>query len=142
MQDPQKAIPKGTLLAILITNVTYLGMAILAGMVVIKDAPGRSFDFLSSLTTCNTTYDLSFDPNNSTSSYIISTSNQSVCGQPNYDIFASFPACVNVTESCFPSSCLYEDSSRSNLQALCSPSFLRLLGLRNCPFGLLNNFQV
>lgn len=53
-QDPQKAIPKGTLLAIIVTNLTYLGMAVLAGTVVIRDAPGAFTDFLTSLDPCNT----------------------------------------------------------------------------------------
>lgn len=31
-QDPQSAIPKGTLLAILITGITYIAVAISAGI--------------------------------------------------------------------------------------------------------------
>jgi len=37
-QDPQGAIPKGTLLAIAITTVTYLAMAWMAGCCVLRDA--------------------------------------------------------------------------------------------------------
>lgn len=40
LKDPQKAIPKGTLLAIAITTVSYLGMAVLAGATVARDATG------------------------------------------------------------------------------------------------------
>jgi Amino acid permease len=38
IQDPQGAIPKGTLLAILITTLTYLAMAWMAGCCVLRDA--------------------------------------------------------------------------------------------------------
>lgn len=38
VQDPQHAIPKGTLLAILITTMTYLAMAWMAGCCVLRDA--------------------------------------------------------------------------------------------------------
>ena len=37
LQNPQKAIPRGTLLAILITGVTYLVVAIVIGMVVLRE---------------------------------------------------------------------------------------------------------
>jgi len=40
-QDPQGAIPKGTLLSILLTTISYVGMAILAGAVVVRDASGN-----------------------------------------------------------------------------------------------------
>ena len=126
-------------------------MAILAGTVVIRDAPGSAVEFLASLPTCNDTSD--FNPNGSF--YFIDTANQMpVCGQPEYNITASFPACENVTDSCYPVSCLYEDSSRSNLEALCEAAFLRfvpMFGQNNdgspvnmprCPFGILNSFQV
>ena len=39
-QDAQKAIPKGTLWAILISTITYILMAWMAGSCVLRDAPG------------------------------------------------------------------------------------------------------
>ncbi|CRK92474.1 CLUMA_CG006045, isoform C [Clunio marinus] len=41
LKDPQKAIPKGTLLAIFITTLSYLGMAVLIGFVMVRDASGN-----------------------------------------------------------------------------------------------------
>ncbi|KAL4617673.1 Na-K-2Cl cotransporter-like [Arapaima gigas] len=46
--DPQMAIPRGTLLAILITGVVYLGVAITAGSCLVRDATGNSNDTISS----------------------------------------------------------------------------------------------
>lgn len=47
LQDPQKSIPKGTLLAILITTITYLFMVVLAGACVARDATGNVTDLLN-----------------------------------------------------------------------------------------------
>ncbi|KAJ6635705.1 Bumetanide-sensitive sodium-(potassium)-chloride cotransporter [Pseudolycoriella hygida] len=44
LKDPQKSIPKGTLLAILITTSTYIGMALIAGGVMVRDATGNIDD--------------------------------------------------------------------------------------------------
>ena len=64
MQDPQKAIPRGTLLAIIVTGVTYLSFAVLVGMVVLKE----STPFIPSCV--NNTYpSLVFPPNTSSLSY-------------------------------------------------------------------------
>ena len=64
VQDPQKAIPRGTLLAILITGFTYLTFAILVGMVVLREAT----PFIPSCV--NHTYPgLVFSSNDSMSSY-------------------------------------------------------------------------
>ncbi|CAD5117849.1 DgyrCDS6594 [Dimorphilus gyrociliatus] len=41
LKDAQRAIPKGTLLAILISSVSYIGMAVLAGASVARDATGN-----------------------------------------------------------------------------------------------------
>jgi len=41
LTDPQKSIPKGTLLAILLTTFSYLGMAVMAGSVMARDATGE-----------------------------------------------------------------------------------------------------
>lgn len=43
-QDPQKAIPKGTVLAILVSTLLYVGMAILTGAMVMRDASGEVDD--------------------------------------------------------------------------------------------------
>uniref|UniRef100_A0A9J8CA84 Solute carrier family 12 member 2 n=1 Tax=Cyprinus carpio carpio TaxID=630221 RepID=A0A9J8CA84_CYPCA len=40
LADPQMAIPKGTLLAILITGLVYMGVAISAGACIVRDATG------------------------------------------------------------------------------------------------------
>uniref|UniRef100_A0A8B9LN45 Solute carrier family 12 member 2 n=1 Tax=Astyanax mexicanus TaxID=7994 RepID=A0A8B9LN45_ASTMX len=40
LADPQKAIPKGTLLAILITGLVYMGVAVSAGACIVRDASG------------------------------------------------------------------------------------------------------
>jgi solute carrier family 12 sodium/potassium/chloride transporter 2 len=40
MQDPQYSIPKGTLLAILVTTLSYIGFAIIVGGCTVRDATG------------------------------------------------------------------------------------------------------
>jgi len=45
-QDPQKAIPQGTLLAILITTVIYLGGVIITGSTCARDATGNVTDYV------------------------------------------------------------------------------------------------
>ncbi|XP_061881166.1 solute carrier family 12 member 2-like isoform X1 [Entelurus aequoreus] len=52
LTDPQSAIPKGTLLAILITGITYVGVAISAGSCIIRDATGDLNDTLSDTVNC------------------------------------------------------------------------------------------
>uniref|UniRef100_A0A8C6TC31 Solute carrier family 12 member 1 n=1 Tax=Neogobius melanostomus TaxID=47308 RepID=A0A8C6TC31_9GOBI len=44
LRDAQAAIPKGTLLAILITGVTYLAVALVVSATVVRDATGNLFD--------------------------------------------------------------------------------------------------
>ncbi|XP_063894987.1 bumetanide-sensitive sodium-(potassium)-chloride cotransporter [Helicoverpa armigera] len=44
LKDPQKSIPKGTLLAILLTTISYLVIALLAGWTVLRDASGDVAD--------------------------------------------------------------------------------------------------
>ncbi|CAN7941967.1 unnamed protein product [Ixodes hexagonus] len=41
LRDPQKAIPRGTLLAILITTISYVAFAVIAGSTVLRDATGE-----------------------------------------------------------------------------------------------------
>lgn len=52
LKDPQQSIPLGTLLAILITTMTYLLVCFLTGAVVMRDATG-----LHLLPQANVTYD-------------------------------------------------------------------------------------
>ncbi|XP_036381909.1 solute carrier family 12 member 2-like [Megalops cyprinoides] len=47
LTDPQSAIPKGTLLAILITGLVYVGVAISAGACLVRDATGNNNDTIS-----------------------------------------------------------------------------------------------
>jgi solute carrier family 12 sodium/potassium/chloride transporter 2 len=54
-QDPQGAIPKGTLLSILLTTVSYLGMAAMCGAVMERDASGNVTDLYNGTFT-NCTY--------------------------------------------------------------------------------------
>ncbi|XP_033020498.1 solute carrier family 12 member 2 isoform X1 [Lacerta agilis] len=55
LADPQLAIPKGTLLAILITTVVYIGIAVSVGACVVRDATGSINDtFVGELTNCTT----------------------------------------------------------------------------------------
>ncbi|KAG7233647.1 hypothetical protein INR49_006761 [Caranx melampygus] len=53
LRDAQKAIPKGTLLAILITGVTYLGVALSVSATVVRDATGNTTDIVPVGTVCN-----------------------------------------------------------------------------------------
>ncbi|XP_053318241.1 solute carrier family 12 member 1 isoform X1 [Spea bombifrons] len=53
LEDPQSAIPKGTMLAILITTITYLGVAICAASSVVRDATGNINDTITSALSCN-----------------------------------------------------------------------------------------
>ncbi|XP_047437168.1 solute carrier family 12 member 1 [Mugil cephalus] len=53
LRDPQAAIPKGTLLAILITAITYLGVALCVSATVVRDATGNITDLIAPGTICN-----------------------------------------------------------------------------------------
>uniref|UniRef100_A0A8D0RCG9 Solute carrier family 12 member 2 n=1 Tax=Sus scrofa TaxID=9823 RepID=A0A8D0RCG9_PIG len=53
LADPQSAIPKGTLLAILITTLVYIGIAVSVGSCVVRDATGNVNDtIITELTNC------------------------------------------------------------------------------------------
>ncbi|NXH23726.1 S12A2 protein, partial [Myiagra hebetior] len=55
LADPQSAIPKGTLLAILITTLVYVGIAVSVGSCVVRDATGSVNDtIVTELTNCTT----------------------------------------------------------------------------------------
>ncbi|KAM6943039.1 solute carrier family 12 member 1 [Xenentodon cancila] len=53
LRDAQAAIPKGTLLAILITGITYLGVALCVCACVVRDATGNVTDLITPGTICN-----------------------------------------------------------------------------------------
>uniref|UniRef100_A0A8B9NLC5 Solute carrier family 12 member 1 n=1 Tax=Accipiter nisus TaxID=211598 RepID=A0A8B9NLC5_9AVES len=53
LKDPQDAIPKGTMLAILITTVAYIGVAICAASCVVRDATGNINDTVVPGMSCN-----------------------------------------------------------------------------------------
>lgn len=52
LTDPQSAIPKGTLLAILITGLTYVAVAISTGSCIVRDATGDHNDTVSPTVNC------------------------------------------------------------------------------------------
>ncbi|AWP07608.1 Na+:K+:2Cl-cotransporter 1b [Scophthalmus maximus] len=52
LTDPQSAIPKGTLLAILVTGLTYIAVAISAGSCIVRDATGDHNDTVSDTVNC------------------------------------------------------------------------------------------
>uniref|UniRef100_A0A096NM06 Solute carrier family 12 member 1 n=1 Tax=Papio anubis TaxID=9555 RepID=A0A096NM06_PAPAN len=53
LEDPQDAIPRGTMLAIFITTVAYLAVAICVGACVVRDATGNMNDTIISGMNCN-----------------------------------------------------------------------------------------
>ncbi|XP_071345189.1 solute carrier family 12 member 1 [Trachinotus anak] len=53
LRDPQKAIPKGTLLAIVITGITYLAVALCVSASVVRDATGNVTDVVAVGALCN-----------------------------------------------------------------------------------------
>ncbi|XP_067886282.1 solute carrier family 12 member 2 isoform X2 [Heterodontus francisci] len=55
LADPQLAIPKGTLLAILITTIVYAGAAVSAGSCIVRDATGNLTDAIVPGTVTNCT---------------------------------------------------------------------------------------
>ncbi|KAM5193000.1 solute carrier family 12 member 2 isoform 2-T2 [Mantella aurantiaca] len=66
LADPQQAIPKGTLLAILITTIVYSAVAVSVGSCVVRDASGNVNDTLSAAVTncteaaCKLNYNFSY----------------------------------------------------------------------------------
>ncbi|XP_052008495.1 solute carrier family 12 member 1-like [Xyrauchen texanus] len=53
LEDPQDAIPKGTLLAIFITGITYLGIALCVSVTVVRDATGLHNQTIAPGASCN-----------------------------------------------------------------------------------------
>ena len=138
-------------MAIAITTVTYLVMAWLSAITVIRDAPGSPEDFLSPLLNSSNSSDFKYTYVNVS---IIEPGETECMTASVFNVTESFPSCdisgcvcengtfVDVY-SCLPTvDCLYGDGSANNLVALCSAGFLSLIGRPNCQFGTLNNFQV
>ncbi|XP_026142683.1 solute carrier family 12 member 1 [Carassius auratus] len=63
LRDPQAALPKGTLLAIFITGITYLGIALVVSVTVVRDATGNRNDTIQAGLSCNfsSACDLGYD---------------------------------------------------------------------------------
>ncbi|XP_037343067.2 solute carrier family 12 member 1 isoform X2 [Pungitius pungitius] len=53
LRDPQAAIPKGTLLAILITGITYLAVGLCVSATVVREATGNLTDIVTAGMVCN-----------------------------------------------------------------------------------------
>ncbi|XP_028984649.1 solute carrier family 12 member 1 isoform X2 [Betta splendens] len=53
LRDPQGGLPKGTLLAILITGVTYLAVGLVVSATVVRDATGNTTDLVTPGVSCN-----------------------------------------------------------------------------------------
>ena len=154
MQDPQKAIPKGTFLAIGLTSVVYVLMAIMVGSVILRDAPGADFfSDISSNFTCG---------NDTLLSLNVLQEVGTICDPKNvYNFSENFPECVscsvaecdlglpycmNGTGSVPTESCILEGrpASPSALKEVCGDGFLSLINTTRltCTSGLHNNFQV
>ncbi|TRY56775.1 hypothetical protein DNTS_032963 [Danionella cerebrum] len=61
LADPQMAIPKGTLLAILITGLVYVGVAISAGACIVRDATGLDSNNTLSMNCTDAACSLGYD---------------------------------------------------------------------------------
>ena len=139
-QNPQTAIPKGTFLAIFITSAVYLLMAWLAGVLVIRDAPGGPADFLGGNGLLPNMTNGTIDP--LTPVFINTTMTGSICDENVYNFSASFPSCRCDEGYCVTVECLYGNMTTAELARLCEPGFLALAGNISCDFALLNSFQV
>ncbi|TKC43506.1 hypothetical protein EI555_016375 [Monodon monoceros] len=94
-KDPQSAIPKGTLLAILITTVVYIGIAVSVGSCVVRDATGNVNDtIVTELTNCTSAAcKLNFDFSSCESnpcSYGLMNNFQALCKDNIYPAFQMF----------------------------------------------------
>ena len=154
IQDPQKAIPKGTFLAIGITTVVYVLMAIMVGAVMLRDGPGPGF--FSDLTldsASNCTNDSLLAVN------FLTETNDSCNTEVAYNFSREFPGCDcslanctfelpfcdNGTGSLPTEVCVYGDRPVGPAvpREVCSGGFLGLFdGSPRCSSGLHNNFQV
>ncbi|VDP04871.1 unnamed protein product [Soboliphyme baturini] len=55
LNEPQKAIPKGTLLALLVTTLLYFCVAVVTASTCLRDATGNVFDLFNGTIVCNST---------------------------------------------------------------------------------------
>ncbi|XP_035736946.1 bumetanide-sensitive sodium-(potassium)-chloride cotransporter-like isoform X3 [Vespa mandarinia] len=94
LKDPQSAIPKGTLLAILLTTLSYILMAIMVGGSVMRDASGDINDLR---TTVNNSYVVQsfFDVRNDTSE-----ENVTIAGNWSETIWSVYDTKFNCTSGC------------------------------------------
>uniref|UniRef100_A0A452UQ19 Solute carrier family 12 member 3 n=1 Tax=Ursus maritimus TaxID=29073 RepID=A0A452UQ19_URSMA len=95
LADPQSAIPKGTLLAILITTVVYIGIAVSVGSCVVRDATGNVNDtIVTELTNCTSAAcKLNFDFSSCESNpcyYGLMNNFQALCKDNIYPAFQMF----------------------------------------------------
>ncbi|ELW49207.1 Solute carrier family 12 member 2 [Tupaia chinensis] len=95
LADPQSAIPKGTLLAILITTLVYVGIAVSVGSCVVRDATGNVNDtIVTELTNCTSAacklnFDFSFCESNPCP-YGLMNNFQALCKDNIYPAFQMF----------------------------------------------------
>ena len=152
MQDPESAIPKGTLLAILISTLTYLSVAWMAGCCVVRDA-GFKLLTAAGTTTSTTAMASSFDTQQQFNS---TSSGQTAAGTNNGSMLL-----WNVTSFSVPSALLasvldaitnqhgsdgivitdnvtallYSNNTEGEIRKQCIPG-------STCEYGLLNDYQV
>ena len=153
IQDPQAAIPKGTFLAIGITSIVYVLMAVIVGSVVVRDAPGSDFfsDVINSNFSCtNDTLDINlYDEYIDVCSDVVRYNFSDVFP----DCMCSKQSCINDTPYCMDGigslptvDCVYGSRpvDSSVLNEVCSSEFLGLLNGRslNCESGLHTDTQV
>ena len=155
LQDPQKAIPKGTFLAIAITSTVYILMAIMVGSVVLRDAPGGDLFSVANTTCANDTVtNLNLPEVQNASSMFCD-----VVNIEGYNFSKMFPQCACSFQNCeFDSDfcedgagslptegCIYggRPASPSMLEEVCREGFQGLFNSSpTCESGLHNNFQV
>ena len=152
LQNPQTAIPKGTFLAIGITTVVYILMAIMVGSVVLRDAPGPGFfsdvpSFLNSNCTNASVLELSLaeevtDVCSASVTYNFSRAFPG-CACSLLECFEP-PYCVNGSGSLPTQSCIYGERplGQSVLEEVCESGFLGLSSGLSCESGLHIDTQV
>ena len=146
-QNPQTAIPKGTFLAIAITTFVYVLMAIMVGMIFLRDAPGEFFfsGLETNATNCSNDTLISlniFPPVNSCSSVYDFAANFPDCNCTLQQCSEDLPFCVDGSGVLPTEECILGDKSPSVLEEICGSVFLGLVNRSSCDFGLLNHLQV
>lgn len=146
-QNPQTAIPKGTFVAIAITTVVYVVMAVMVGSIFLRDAPGEYFfsGLETNATNCSndTLITLNvFQPVNSCSSVYDFAANFPECNCTLQQCSEDLPFCVDGSGALPTRECILGDQSPSVLEEICGSGFLGLVNRSSCDFGLLNHLQV